>query len=518
MRPTALLSLTAFAGLAVAACDTPRPVPAPARTATLPAASGSTPPVPSAPLVPIEGPLGIAAGPIDTLVTLGGWLADHPGDVVQDSVPIGAVDGYVCRIAVGTVEIGGRKVARSAVFNLPTPPAGEALPDTAGLAGRECHLRAIWLVATELDPARASRFADSLGLILDGGLGPGRPGLAMSGVGTGQWGEQRTWTGPGTTVVRGVLPAEPASQDEGRTIPKRVGRVIVAAFAPHSGLDAGRWKDELADEDDEGAGERAVELALADSAVGWAGVPAFTAALRPALAYIRANPDSARTSAVDSALVRSAAVVHALGNSSLAPPRRAAALVAMDLVLHHSARALDDDSTSAGARLRRALEPSGAPYEFEHLGDGYFYTRAWLWEAYHQDSLGRAGHVALLSLLRSDWATRPGCAGTPGETGGVVDHGEAALARGDTDPLIHYYVGLGYHEDVSLARGGMYDDYVDPKEYVPRAPASRVKAIAHLRAALGGLTDRRMRRHAWRMAVLMMLGHAGQTRYFCVND
>ena len=514
----------AIVALAFAACDRSADRTRPAASAAV--AAQDAPVERSGPPPNLSGtPLGFAVSPIDTLTTLGAWAASHPADVVQDSVPQGALSEHICRIARADAAMGARHFTRKALFSPPEPPAGELLPDTTHLAERYCILRGVWLVTVEPDSSLAVAFADSVARLFDASLGASTRGVRMSGMGTGAWTHGRSWTGPGTRVVLGLNVQDPPDDAGDGTSARpaiRGTQVIIVVLAPNSGLRALPGDSILFGDDGESAGERNIELAGADSALSWAGIPALTAALRPAIAqFNRLDSDATfgayRSPAFDSALVRSAVIVHdAL--PSLTPARRAAAMVAVDMVLHHTMHSLNTDSTGADANLRRALETAGAAYEFEHLGDGYFYKRDWLWDAYHQDSLGRAGHLAFLSLVASGWGTRPGCAGNPGEKEGAQQHAEAALARGDDDPMIRYYLGLMEQDVVALAAGGMWDEYIDAKEYKPLAPAARIRAIGHLRVALRGLTERRMRRHAWRTAVALMLGHAVETRFLCIND
>jgi hypothetical protein len=298
--------------------------------------------------------------------------------------------------------------------------------------------------------------------------------------------------------------------------------VLVVAFTPHSGFD-GYGRDEGSfGEDHEGDAEQELALARTDSAIKWAGVPRIAADMRIVLGRLRAahasDTVSVRTPPVDSALVRVAAGTRDTARF-LEPPRRAAALLATDLVLAGGASMLDDvDTLGASYRLRRALERVGVPFGNSPLGAVHVYTRPWLWDAYRLDSLGRTGQLAFVTLLSEGWGTSPACEDGKDGYNRVIEHGEAALRRGATDPLIHYYVAFAYNDIVSLSRPGTYDDYSDPKEFAPLAPAARVKSIEHFRSALVTLGDPRMRRHAWRTAMSLMLGRSSGVRYFCVYD
>lgn len=464
---------------------------------------------------PATGALALATSPIDTLLTLGAWIHAHAGDVVTDSVPEGALPQIVCRTAMAKVQLAGRTLTRSAVFDVPPTPSGEVLPaDTTQLAERFCRLRAIWYTTVEHDSARAIAVADSLSHIVDVSLGARRPGIAMSGAGTGLWSGARSWTGRGTTVVLGIAPPEPGSRAD--TVARRV---VLVAFAPGSGLDRLDERAQSAAWDRESEEEHAAALALADSAIAWSGVPTISADLRTVLAHAQRvyGGAPARDPHADSALVRAVAATRD-SSRSLEPSRRAATLLATDLVLTMAAGSFDADTTKDEVKLRRALQAAGAPYTNSPLGGADVYTRDFLWEAYRADSLGRAGRAAFLELLSLGMAKKANCGDGPNGFDRVIDAGERALRAGAQEPEIHHYLGLAYADVVALARGAG-DEYADSSEFRPRAAISRTRAIDHFRAALAGLNDRRMRREAWRGAMGLMLAlPVSETRFFCVYD
>ena len=516
MRPGLAVPCFAAATLAAAVgCE-----PTPSRSAVHDSAPGAPSPAVAAPAVriPVAGALSIFAAPVDTLSTLADWLAAHAGDVVSDRAPEGADPDLTCRVASSRTTLGGRTMVRSALFNIPNPPAGEGLPtDTVRVAEQHCHLRALWLEATVPDSLQARVFADSLSAMFDAALGPSRAGVAMDGPGTGQWRGGRTWSGPGTTIGLGIVPADTIRDDDGTVVRAVPAKVVLASFAPHSGIDALHGKLDFIDLDDEKEGERDLELDRADSALGWAAVPRLTAALRPALAVLRAHAqfDTLHPAAIDSGVLRGAAFVHDTA-PQLGPRRRAAALLATDIVVNGFFTTIEADS--AHARERAARSAIGLTYDEDPLDGGYRFLRPGLWEAYRLDPGGPAGRAAFVTLLGEGWTTKSRCSDGADEYRRVIDQGEAALARGASDAPIHYYVGIAHHDIVSLARGGMYDDYSHPSDFAPLAPAARVRAIEHLRAYLAQPGDRRMRRHAWRMAMTLMLGRTMDARYFCVYD
>ena len=482
------------------------------------------------PRSPPERPLALSTSAIDTMTTLARWMSSHPGDIVSGSAPDGALPGRVCRTAIAYLKLEGRSFTRSAVFHVPSAPPGETFPsDTTRLAERLCRLRAMWLSTVERDSLRAIAAADSIVRVVDSTLGPGRPRLAMRGKGTGEWQHVRSWAGPGTTVVLGIVPPELRSTPVPRsdaaappptplvdTLPRRV---IVASFAAGSGLDTLADEALLAEMGQVGEAERELELARADSAIEWSGATEIAADLRTVLAHVRRVGEGVtlRDARSDSALVR--AVAAARGSAPrLDPARRSATLLAADLVLAISAGVLDADSTKSDVRLRRALQAAGAPYENSPLGEVDDYTRALLWDAYRADSLGRAGRASFVELLSLGMATKINCGDGSDAFDRVIDAGEKALRAGATDPLVHYYVAAAHADIVALSnRSG--DDFSDPLTYRPRAPHARARAVQHYREALNGLTDRRLRRAAWTSATSLMLETPmSDTRFFCVYD
>ena len=158
----------------------------------------------------------------------------------------------------------------------------------------------------------------------------------------------------------------------------------------------------------------------------------------------------------------------------------------------------------------------GISFEKDPEGYGYQNPRAWLWEAYHTDSTGRAGRAAFVELLGLRWPDDNSCTGN--EYKGVIEHGEAALARGDDNPLIHYYVGSAYKTIYDLAH---YEnsEVGNPAAFKSQAESARLKAIEHLRAAVQSLPNGTTRREAWMKAMRMILHRSGeQPEYVCFSD
>lgn len=473
--------------------------------------------------------LNLFTGRIDTTITLGAWLATNPGEIVSDSIPNWPPIEQVCRTTRSRVSIGGRSATRWAVFNIPNPPADETLPPaSADFANRACALRAFWLVAEEPDSARARALASSLTLLIEARFGAGAPRSGIGGSGHARWLEPRAWSGPGTTVVLGVSPREHpvVTSEEAEVDTTRISSpraVSILAYAPHGGFDdfgGPAYDRATAYLTEEEQWEKQWVLDKADSAIARVTNPSIAADLRLVLNRLRSNGylDTVWTPAA-TALVRAARAIK-LRAPTLDPRQRAALLLAGDLVLQRAAPAFDPsaDTTKAHYRLYRELTTAGIQYGGQTYMFGYPYSRAWLWEAYRLDSLGAIGHLAFRELLAAGWKTTPECRENLDEIALTIEHGEAAMRRGNIDPLIAYYVGIAYQDRFSVARGNYYEGFATREHYEPKADEARMLGIERLRTSLLTLRERHLRRDAWRTAVRPMLGKTSQPRYFCFDD
>jgi hypothetical protein len=114
------------------------------------------------------------------------------------------------------------------------------------------------------------------------------------------------------------------------------------------------------------------------------------------------------------------------------------------------------------------------------------------------------------------WPDDNSCSGD--EYKKVIEHGEAALARGDRNPLIHFYVGSAYKTLYDLAHFDV-EEITSSKPYKTQAEPARLKGIEHLRAALESLPDRSIRREAWLKGMRLILRRSGeQPEYVCFAD
>jgi hypothetical protein len=480
-----------------------------------------------------DTPVEIAKAGIDTTISLGDWLKAHPRDSVAKEYRENRrwdADSF-CRVAVAKSTFANRRLTRSAVFHA-FLPVGEKLPeDTTKFAERFCRLRTIFLETEVLDSATALTLSDSVTSLIESQLGVrAKPGAKTDQSASRDWLNGRTWSTPGATVVIGVAPLpDPPPQGDStkaannsratRVISPR--RVVMIAYAPgssfqHEGSMTARY-DEAERRAEESRPATVVEnpdVRDADSAIAWARLPSVAADLKVVLGVLRRSEP--RTPRTDSALIRAFSAIRDTA-PTLEPRRRAAALLAAELVRFALIPVLQ---YNAGAQDRILVE---SLYKIVHgpgksfSADDDNWTRAWLWEAYRLDSLGRAGHLAFVRLLERGFRQDAMCAEDVGFYTTMIERGEAYLRRGTKDPLVHFYVGVANKSIFDLA-------HTTPGIWVEQPPtraeaeAARVRAIDHFRAAFPGLRDRSMRNEAWHYATRLLLGQSGSAWMFCASD
>jgi len=455
---------------------------------------------------------------IDTSITLGAWRKAHPVDSVV-SISITGNNERLCRTSIANVKVGVQTMIRSAVFDMSAPPISEKLPaDSVEAFNQFCTLRTIWMSASFPDSADARIFADSVRGTIAVRLGTAKPQASLftyeadKAVGN-------TWTNQATTIVLAVQPAMKDPSDSSRATDsakaRRGSRVLLVGYAPGSTLQTfdAHWEREKQQLDHDAK----FAYGVADSAIGWANAPAIATDLRFIIGQLRdaqIRDDSKQDPRVIPALLRAVKATHDIA-PSLPAPRRAALFLATDIVLFGALPFVPTDTTQP---TNRALTAAGITFDNLPIDDMLQNTRPWLWEAYHLDSLGRGGHAAFVELLSLGWSTRGACNEGGSDHEKIIEHGEAALRRGDTDPMVHYYVASAYKTIWDSAHMPEGNELVDPAPYRPRADAARSKAIEHFRAALAGLRDGPERRLAWIDAVKLILGRSEQPEHICFYD
>ena len=463
-------------------------------------------------------PLALLTSPIDTTIKLGLWLKSHPADKVSNVEPVGnAVISRFCRAAVVKTRLGGRTLIRSALFYIVPTPSGERLPvDTANAAQDYCDLRTIVLESEEPDLDAGKALRDSLAELIDRRLGSHVEGLPLGAGGIRGTDEGKFWKRPATSVLVATEQDAQSGGNAADSVRHPKARTLAVSYAPGSDVaDFDSWEARNEKIESSRATDPLPLYTIGDSALTWAGLPAVATDLRSVFTYLRSrgpnNWTAIKPASVDVALVRALKAIHQAA-PSLPPSRRAAALLAGDVAFTWTYSLPSADS---GAAIRRALPSIGITLE-QDPEEGSYYAHSWLWEAYRTDSTGRAGRAAFVNLIGMRWPEDNTCSGD--EYKPVIEHGEAALARGDRDPLIHYYVGSAYKTIYDLAHFSPGEES-DPTPFKPQAEHARLKGIEHLREALQSLRDPSIRQAAWFKGMRLILRRSGeQPEYVCFAD
>jgi len=512
MRTSQFL-LLGIVWLTVGACEKAAPASRPA----VPGESEST----KDPTVP-------AGLSIDTTSTLGDWLAANPGDSVSASFAVGQPNEWLCRVAVGRSSFAGQKLVRTAVFNV-QPPADTKLPDDTTRTGEKvCRLRTLLFETDRMDSVRASRVVDSLTAAISAKLGAAKAWDSDIDGPPIAWFNGKTWKFPAITIILAIQPdklppprkSAPRPNEPPRIVPYSAAKVMLAVFSHRSGIRGNDyWETQYFEGQHKSVETLNLELADADSAIAWARLPKVAADLGVMVTELHRLGNESGTSRnpeADSALIRAIRAIHDTA-PHLDPPRRAAALVAGDLVRYAAVPYAQIYGDDPNAPLYHTAQSIILGSDSDRGQMGYWWNRVWLWDAYEADSLGPAGHLAFVRLLKRFFNQRAECADGVDDYKTVIEHGEAALQRGENDPLIHYYLATAYKSIFDYSTFVPEDTSIhNPSK--AEGESARLRAIAHFQAALPGLRDTQMRRDGWVMAADLMLGKPGHPFMECMGE
>jgi hypothetical protein len=472
------------------------------------------------------------AADLRTGVRLGEWRSRHAADVVRLRAGGRGTDAprlaeqsnsNWCARADGEVQLAdGRTALRSVYFYAPAPAADAALPDAAG--GRvltdECRLGLVWVetahppVDHEAGPADADVAAAAEELT--GALGAAG-GMQPHWWGSAYWRGRARWQADLIAAVGArrdpwddardlafVIVAGPAADLSGpgwqvaEPLPERwelrqraVRRRLTEALdilGSGSGL---RIADEMR-----------VLAARADSMRSWQEGEGLPQAVRDEFPRVLGN------------------AVHAWSGALPALPagQRAAALLAMDLLLHGA----DDVGRPDQTALRRTFEDAGGIFDYSPLGDWHVYTRSWLKRAAQESDAGRASELAFLTLLELGFETSATCSETgPFSFLEVIRRGDEYLARTPQSSIragVHLALARAWSDIVALAMGMGYEEG-DGDQFVEQAPHARVRAAEHYRLAFDTAAEDDLVRLAWPDAWRMVAGlDPSRTWFYCVYD
>jgi hypothetical protein len=449
----------------------------------------------------------IATTMLDTTKTLGVWHKSNPDDTLSSVYPLYGNDYSFCRASIGHSSFSNHHTTRFAVFSI-LPPAGGQLPaDTLNVAEQVCRLTTILVETEEMDSVSAIALDDQLTRVIDAKLGEHTPGTRLTEGTTVGWTDSKTWSKPGTRLVLATLKGGKAR------------KVIVESYSQASAVTdkeffTARWQ-QVGRERAEAARET---LEDADSAIEWADLPPIATDLRTMLVELRRNgqrSDTLRNAKADSALVH--AIIATRDTAPhLEPARQAAALLAADLV-RYAAVPYPLPPRNAAGPLYDTLQSVITESKIRGFDPVSAFSRPWLWRAYKLDSLGRTGHLAFVRLLARGFNEEIECALGIEFYRTMIDRGEADLRRGDTDPMVHFYLAVAYKAIFDLAQSSP-GDYVDSLPPKSQGESARLVALDHFRAALASLQSKGVRREAWDLGARLLLRKQTGPWRFCVSE
>jgi hypothetical protein len=479
-------------------------------------------------------------------VTLGRWRQSHPADslrIFERADPREGNDHWCARASTVIRLSSGRQVVRFAYFFPPPAPVSLSLPSTGNeqlLQG--CLLGAVWTETPAADSSVGRALGNATSDALTKVYGAQRPGLdplfgriladstrraalaklggfdalrlGLHFMGSAAWHIPGRWQVDSTVVV--------SAFDAGFK-PRSRGRVLAMAYLPFSGFDSPPVVVEYEEASDRTAANLAAKAARASGIS-----PEHISRL---LGLVSLSDSAFESTETDTALARARArtvdtvSVRVLGDwlttaEPLDPPHRAAALLAADQVVGRNAfRYTMGREEGTGSVL--ALTRLGAAFQHDELGGGENYTHNWLREAWRLDSLGQAGQMAMLAMLRMGFNNNGMCGGGGDAFRLVTDAGERLLQSpldSATASEVHFLVGDGYADVVALARGAG-GEYADSSAYASAEPVARRKAIEHYRQGIALDHQSPKARAAWLEGWRLLAGlPPTKTHFFCIYD
>ncbi|MGH7651466.1 MAG: hypothetical protein ACREMS_06440 [Gemmatimonadaceae bacterium] len=519
IRKSALLFVAASIWLTADACEKPAP---PSVPAVAGAGGGPTNTIAQTTNRLVE----LATSGIDTTATLADWLEQNPHDSLSGRLGRTLAGNPDCQVSISKSNFTSRQVTRFARFSI-YPPPDEKLPeDTTDLVRHFCRLRGVFFESEETDSATLATMYDSLEFGIAARLGDWKHNVLVDDALRDGWVQAKIWQTPGNTVTLAIAPSDSALIDAIRRnrMPAKPsfarGKIVLSAVTPGKVVGSfDYWTTKYFEGIVPWHAGAEQDLEDADSAIAWARLPGVAADLDVMLAEIRLRNDQhgvTRKPETDSALLRAIRAIRDTG-PKLEPSRRAAALVAGDLVRYATVPYPPMESYKPDRKFFDAAQAIVLGPDVDQTQSGYWFNRVWLWDAYDLDSLGRAGHLALVRLLRRGFRNDAECADGVDFYQTVIDRGEADIRRGDADPLVHYYVGVAYESLFDYSNFVPEDTSIhNPSK--AEGETARLKAIDHLRASLAGLRDKQMRRDAWVMSAELMLRQPGNPPYNCASE
>jgi hypothetical protein len=459
-------------------------------------------------------------------VTLGSWVLARPEDRVTPYGPRLAESTYedwCARAETETEMATSVSVRRTAYFYPPAVPDPPGLPMgvSAERLSDGCRLGLVWIEVVHPDSTRAHDLAGRTQTAITTELGVADTSTRPYWAGAASWRGTSFWRVNGTTIVSATTSRRTGPRGEvpaGR-------RVIVAATVPAVAGVVLEWERQLARGrsarragDRRGALQTRLEEMLALADLGGA-----EAAMRSWIARLDALEDGITLSETEREAFASAIDVWFASASSVPADRRAAALVAADLLVQITAARVAGFSLPEQAAVRDRMAAHGARFDYAPIGGVHIYMHDWLKEALRMDSGGRAGEIAFLALMEMGFETSATCT----EQGGngfraVIARGEEFLRTRSGSAVaneVRFLVAEAYSDIVRLVNGGNYQAIPElpaqPEEEEPARRRAVELYVAAFERAGGSMRARESWPNAWRlMAGLTPM----RTYFYCVYD
>jgi len=459
-------------------------------------------------------------------VSLDQWRRDHAEDSLTPYHQVltrTGVDGWCVRSTSETELAPERRLRRIAYFFPPSPPESLTLPgpvDPVRLRG-QCRLGFVSLEVAEADSQRARILGEATRRSLSAALGAADSLRSMRFWGAGSWRDRSLWTA-GDALVVSAIKQWPRARD--RDAEQSPATVFVLGLGTLSGIHfagftagTGGPEQRAAVARHHGIATRAVE------AIGLAALPGDAAdGIRSWLARFGEDPFSPRPWTAEEIGRFTVAAERWLTLSAALPaPRRAAGLLAADLLLNELERVVTLGDPDRAA-LRDRFGAHGAAFNYSPLGQWFVYTRTWLKRALELDPEGRAGELAFLTLMELGFETSGTCKDQR-RMGfrEVVGRGEDWLRARPASAIeaeLRLLVAHAYSDIVTLGSGGGYNG-ADSATFAAEVPRARARAIEQYRRTIPGIADSAAAREAWTHAWRLLAALTpARTWFYCIYD
>jgi hypothetical protein len=456
------------------------------------------------------------------------WQAANPRDGIAIKRPSVYNDIDVLGCARTTVRLplaSGGTVLRTAYFYPPAPPDPLVLPQSepAAQLRAQCRLGLMTFEAVQTSNARLSSLSQQTRQLISSGLGSADTVTRLTWAHAAEWRNRAYWKTDSVTLLTAIARRCLAGECTADT----AGRVIVMSSGKQSGISfefgvgspraPGNYYESLVARHHR-ARDRVGEMVALAALNG-----PVEQQMRRMMSRFNENPSSSPNGTEQDRSEFTGLMEQWITASRTLPPaRRAAALVAADQLLQEAMIccriALSDPTQEVS---RRRLTAVGALFDYSRLGDGYGYTHSWVKQALQIDPRGRAGELALLTLMERGFETSATCSEQKGHGfRAVISRGEQQLRDRPGSAIntdVRILLARAYGDIVRMADGAVY--YEPSAPFVAEAPRARARAIELYRLALSGVASTQETRGSWSELWRLMAGLSPAGKYFyCIYD